>query len=222
MKSIKTASFLYVFATLVIIETLIANINGFNNLHFLSKPLIVSTLILYFFFTTPRHETVAKRLTIFALVFSLLGDVLLLFVFKSELFFMGGLLAFLIAHILYCLVFLKQRNSTLKPYGITILLIIYAIGLFILINPGLGDLVIPVLAYISIILLMVVTSYLRKGNAPNNSFKLVFLGALFFMISDSILAVNKFYMPVPYSNFSIMLTYALAQLLIVLGLKKQL
>ena len=222
MKSIKTASFLYVFATLVIIETLIANINGFNNLHFLSKPLIVSALILFFFFTTPRQETLAKRLTVFALVFSLLGDVLLLFVFKSELFFMGGLLAFLIAHILYCLVFLKQRNSTLKPYGITILLIIYAIGLFILINPGLGDLVIPVLAYISIILLMVVTSYLRKGNAPNNSFKLVFLGALFFMISDSILAVNKFYMPVPYSNFSIMLTYALAQLLIVLGLKKQL
>lgn len=222
MKSIKTASFLYVFATLVIIETLIANINGFNNLHFLSKPLIVSALILFFFFTTPRQETLAKRLTVFALVFSLLGDVLLLFVFKSELFFMGGLLAFLIAHILYCLVFLKQRNSTLKPYGLTILLIIYAIGLFILIKPGLGDLVIPVLAYISVILLMVVTSFLRKGNAPNNSFKLVFLGALFFMISDSILAVNKFYMPVPYSNFSIMLTYALAQLLIVLGLKKQL
>ncbi|MBQ0769398.1 MAG: lysoplasmalogenase [Bizionia sp.] len=222
MKPIKTATFLYIFAFLVCIETLIANIEGFSALHFISKPLILSALILYFIFTTPQQETVAKRLTLCALVFSLLGDVLLLFVFKSELFFMGGLLAFLIAHILYCLVFLKQRNSTLKPYGIMLFFVAYAIGLFVFLKPGLGDLLIPVLIYMLVILLMGITAYLRKGNAPNNSFKLVFLGALFFMVSDSILAINKFYMPVPYSDFSIMFTYALAQLMIVLGLKEQL
>lgn len=222
MKPLKTSYFLYVFASFVIIETLIANIDGFNNLHFISKPIIVSALILYFFYTTPQQETLTRRLTLCALVFSLFGDFLLLFVYKSELFFMVGLLAFLIAHILYCLVFLKRRNSTLKPYGTMFLFVAYAIGLFVLLKPGLGNLLIPVLIYMIIILLMVITAYLRKGNAPNNSFKLVFLGALFFMVSDSILAINKFYMPVPYSHFSIMFTYALAQLLIVLGLKKQL
>ena len=39
-------------------------------------------------------------------------------------------------------------------------------------------------------------------------------------ISDSILALNKFHEPLPFSNISIMLTYALAQLLIVIGILK--
>ncbi|TYC17846.1 lysoplasmalogenase [Bizionia gelidisalsuginis] len=221
MKPIKTASFLFVFASLVIFETLIANSDGLSTLHFISKPLIVSVLILYFLNTTKQQKVAWRRLTLLALAFSLLGDVLLLFVFKSEFFFMGGLLAFLITHTLYCIVFLKHRNKALKPYRIIALFVVYAIGLFVLLKPGLGELLIPVLVYMSVILLMGITAYLRKGNSPNTSFKLVFLGALFFIISDSILAINKFYLPVPYFNFSIMFTYALAQLLIVLGLKKR-
>ena len=61
---------------------------------------------------------------------------------------------------------------------------------------------------------------MRKGIVNSSSYNLVFIGAIFFMISDSILALNKFYQPIPFSNISIMLTYALAQYLIVLGILK--
>lgn len=222
MKPIQTTTFLVIFVILVFLETVIANLEGFDTLHFISKPLILSALITYFWLTTKPTNKRLKQLTLMALFFSLVGDVLLLFVFKSEFFFIGGLLAFLVAHILYCLLFLNQRNSSLKPYGVIVLFAIYAIGLFAMLYPGLGDLLIPVIVYMLVIILMGVTAYLRKENVSSLSFKLVFIGALLFMLSDSILALNKFYTPIPYSSFSIMLSYALAQLLIVLGIKKQL
>tara|TARA_R110000868_G_scaffold328255_1_gene589136 strand:- start:1541 stop:1768 length:228 start_codon:yes stop_codon:yes gene_type:complete len=72
-----------------------------------------------------------------------------------------------------------------------------------------------------IILLMVITAFFRKGSVSKSSYILVFLGALFFITSDSLLALNKFYKPLPFSSISIMLTYSIAQLFIVLGIKKQ-
>ena len=43
------------------------------------------------------------------------------------------------------------------------------------------------------------------------------LGAIAFVLSDSLLAVNKFYQPIPYAGVFIMLTYCAAQFLIVRG-----
>ena len=71
-----------------------------------------------------------------------------------------------------------------------------------------------------VILSMSTAAYLRKGTISKLSYTLVFLGALFFMLSDSILALNKFYEPLAYSNISIMLTYAIAQYLIIFGILK--
>ena len=47
--------------------------------------------------------------------------------------------------------------------------------------------------------------------------KLMMLGALLFVASDSILAINKFYQPFEMAGIYIMLTYGLAQLLITVG-----
>ena len=98
---------------------------------------------------------------------------------------------------------------------------VYACGIFYLLKEGLGDLLLPVIVYMFVILLMGITAYLRRGSVPKNSFILVFLGALFFITSDSLLALNKFHQPLPLSNFSIMTTYSIAQLFIVFGIKKQ-
>jgi hypothetical protein len=48
-----------------------------------------------------------------------------------------------------------------------------------------------------------------------------FTGALFFMLSDSLLAINKFYRPFPLAGFLIMLSYIVAQYLIVIGTKEE-
>ena len=64
---------------------------------------------------------------------------------------------------------------------------------------------------------MMLSAINRFGGVAQNSFRWVFFGALFFLISDSILAVNKFADPVTNAGFWIMSTYALAQYLIVRG-----
>ena len=144
-----------------------------------------------------------------------------MFVDTSANFFLGGLVAFLLAHIMYILVFNKKRNRTHKPIFFIVVLIMYASGLFYILKDGLGEMLIPVIVYVLVILIMAITASLRKNNVTNISYKLVLIGALFFVVSDSLLAVNKFYSPISNSNISIMLTYALAQYGIVLGILKQ-
>jgi uncharacterized membrane protein YhhN len=50
--------------------------------------------------------------------------------------------------------------------------------------------------------------------------KLIFWGALLFVISDSLLALGKFYYPIPGNSFWVMSTYIWAQLLLITRLRK--
>ena len=93
-------------------------------------------------------------------------------------------------------------------------------SLFYFLKDGLGVMLLPVVIYMLVILSMSTSAYLRKDKANILSYGLVFLGAIFFMISDSILALNKFYETIQLANILIMTTYALAQYLIVLGILK--
>jgi len=160
-----------------------------------------------------------------ALVFSWIGDVILLFTELGEIYFILGLVSFLTAHIIYCVLFNKQnriRKKQNKPFFIfgSVLIAIYLIGMVSFLMPHLGELQIPVSVYASVISIMLLFAFngFLVWEKPGNA--LVFLGALLFVISDSILAVNKFYAPIPKSSFFIMLTYLLAQYLIVVGILK--
>ncbi|MBP93066.1 MAG: lysoplasmalogenase [Flavobacteriaceae bacterium] len=193
----------------------------FPFVHYFVKPALLLSLIIFYFNRNLTIPNKIKQLTLSALVFSLLGDILLMFVDQSEHFFTLGLVAFLTAHVFYILVFLKRRNANKKPTFFSIILLLYGVLLFYLLKNNLGNLLLPVIIYMLVILTMAPTAYLRKGTVPNSSYKLVFIGAILFMVSDSLLALNKFYEPLPYSNFSIMFTYAFAQLCIVFGLLKE-
>ncbi len=212
--------FTILFFIIVLIELLTGHTESLENAHYLAKPAIIISLIFLFIKTSESLSKLIRTLTLLALIFSLLGDVLLLFVDSSEHFFTLGLVAFLTAHVMYVLLFLKHRNKENSPFTFVLLLLIYAASLFYFLEDGLGVMLIPVAVYMIVILTMSTTAYLRKNNANMRSYKLVFLGALFFMASDSILALNKFYQPIPWSNISIMLTYAIAQYLIIIGILK--
>lgn len=212
--------FSILFFIIVLFELITGNTENLKTVHYIAKPAIVISLIFLFLKTSGLLSNSIKFLTFLALIFSLLGDVLLMFVDKSTHFFTIGLVAFLLAHMMYILVFLKHRNDKKSALGLIIILAIYAVGLFYLLRNGLGEMLVPVLIYMIVILAMATSAFLRQGSVNSLSFKLVFIGALFFMISDSILALNKFYKPIMLSNISIMVTYALAQYLIVLGILK--
>lgn len=213
-------SFTILFLLLLIAELLCVSIASLSQMHYVTKPAIVVSLIIFFWKESSSLSKSIRNLTLLALVFSLLGDVLLMFVDHSPNYFMFGLVAFLLAHIFYILVFLKHRNPYKKPFGFIILLLLYAFGLFYFLWDGLGKMLIPVFIYMIVILTMSISAFLRKGRVSNLSYILVFLGAILFMVSDSILALNKFYIAVPFSSILIMLTYAMAQYFIVLGIKK--
>lgn len=213
-------SFSILFFIIVIAELIFGSVENLSQYHYFTKPLILISLIVFFYKQSKHLNKRTRNITLLALVFSLAGDVLLMFVSKSANFFLSGLGAFLLAHIMYVLVFLKSRNKAANSLPIVVILLMYASVIFYFLKDGLGDMLIPVLAYLLVILIMAATAFIRK-RSNIDSYKLVFAGAVFFMISDSLLALNKFYEPLPFSNISIMLTYALAQYLIVLGILKQ-
>ncbi len=158
----------------------------------------------------------------FALLFSLLGDILLLFTEISSLFFIAGLTSFLLAHIMYILVFLRKVDRTIKKtIFFPLMTFVYGVVLYYVLYQRLSNMKGPVLVYMVAILVMSNLAYLRSKNVSKTSYFLVFIGALLFMISDSVLALNMFYKPIAYSNVWIMTTYALAQVLIIFGILRQ-
>lgn len=99
--------------------------------------------------------------------------------------------------------------------------IAYGIGLFYFLLPHLGDLKIPVLVYAVVICSMLLATVHIYFNVNEPSNKLYVGGALLFVVSDSLLAVNKFYHPIYLSGVLIMLTYCMAQYFIVAGFVRE-
>lgn len=194
---------------------------NYVSLHYITKPALLISLLLFYWKKSGKLDTRIRQLTSGALVFSLLGDIALMFVATSPHFFTVGLVSFLLAHILYILVFLKKKNNEKKLGLFSGILMLYGVGLFYVLKDHLGAMLLPVLFYMIVILSMAISAYLRQGSVPKFSFNFVLIGAVLFLISDSLLAINKFYEPLPHSNISIMFTYAFAQLFIVFGLLKQ-
>jgi uncharacterized membrane protein YhhN len=192
-------------------------------LHYFAKPLLLPVLIVLLASATPA--VAGKRIMLAALFFSWLGDMFLLFENKNSLFFIFGLASFLTTHILYIIYFLSIRSnqmSLLKKQPILIAAVLaYGIVLVWLFFPHLNELKIPVIVYATVICTMLLCSLhiFLKANKPANIF-FVF-GALFFVLSDSLLAINKFYQPFIFAGVCIMLTYCAAQYFIVTGFIKQ-
>jgi len=212
--------FTLIFFLITILEIVCSNMHSIEHLRFYTKPLILISLIIYYFKMSSEIAKELRNFTLMALVFSLLGDVLLMFTHINANYFLSGLVAFLIAHVMYILVFRKQKNSDKPSLVFLIALLIYGALIFYVLGDRLADMLIPVVIYMLVILTMAFAASRRKGRVSLQSYNLVLIGALFFIISDSLIAINKFYTEVPLADILIMTTYAIAQYLIVLGLLK--
>lgn len=209
----------------VAVVHLVAILGGdsYNWLVTSTKPLLLPALMLPFYFSSTAFAGTIRNLVIAALLFSWMGDVVLLFQDRNAIYFLVGLISFLLAHICYIIAFTKGlstgRKSLLSNKAWLVLIFLaYGIGFFYFIRNGLGEMMIPVIVYECIILLMGITALNRFERVDEKSFQQVFGGALLFMASDSLLAVNKFYAPFLMASFLIMLTYILAQYFIVSGM----
>lgn len=182
----------------------------------MTKPLLVPLIIL-FYLTSGAH---INYFVVAALFFGFLGDLSLLWS-SRKIYFAIGLFEFLIGHMFYILAFLQSvQYFKVVPAWYFIFLIPYAVyGCAILkaINITMNNMKVPAVVYMCAILMMSFTSSWRIWNGFDLQFFLPFLGSLFFIASDSILAYNSFDTPGKNYETSIMITYILAQLLIVAG-----
>lgn len=185
----------------------------------ITKPLLIPAITAFFISASLFTSSSLKRYIIPALFFSWIGDVLLMFQANQAIFFIGGLIAFLIAHIFYILFFYRiwvVQQMKMKPWLLLVVVIFYA-ALISFLLPHLGAMLVPVLVYgfvISTMLWFALHLYLLRYKVAAAHF---ISGAILFVISDSVLAINKFYQAFPVASFTIMLTYALAQWQLIRG-----
>ena len=197
-------------------------LTGNDTLTWYLKPLLLPVL---FFAAVKSDPFETKRWLLFALFFSWIGDCILMFADKGELYFIFGLIAFLIAHILFIRLFFRQKaekkNSKNPLFWIGFIgIIAYLVSTLVFLFPTLDDLKMPVGIYAMTISIMLVIALKGAFNWENNSKYIVLFGAAFFVTSDSILAINKFHAPIPMATFWIMITYFVAQFSITYGILK--
>jgi len=184
------------------------------------KALIIPILIVIFKVTVRNDNTISNWLIFAALFFSWAGDVALGVTRNQETMFLMGLVCFLLTHVLYVIVFFRTSGRNLPPKKIIcsiIPVLLYGLVLLYFLYDDLGEMKIPVVIYTSVILAMVAAAINRIEKVNRTSFYLVLIGAVLFLSSDSMLAIDKFSNPFPFASPLIMFTYIAGQFLIVLG-----
>ncbi len=142
-----------------------------------------------------------------ALLFSAGGDI-----FMELDKFTQGLASFLIAQLCYAWYFFSQRTTGTLPYTRLFFIVVIMLGVSFPIISHAGEAFISVAVYMVAITAMGVTAAFYR--TPST---LVFVGALLFVASDSMIGINRFVTPFPGSSYAIMLTYYGAQLLMLWG-----
>ena len=158
-----------------------------------------------------RDET-ARWMFVAALVCSLAGDV---FLMLNEKLFIGGLIAFLLAHVMYILGLLQfDITPPLLMVGTVLVLVVAAVVGSRIVRGGQSTdarLGVPVAIYMAVISFMVVSAF---GTAV----PLAIVGAVLFYISDAVLGWNRFVDKLPHGRLIVMTTYHLGQVGLVLAL----
>ncbi len=203
--------FTILYFTISILE-IISGMNHFQTGVYLTKPLIMISMIVFYFLQTRNHRSFQDKLMIVAFFFSLIGDSFLML--SDTTSFTFGLGSFLITHLIY--IFIFSRNRLKMNILARISLLAFSISMLFVLKDNVNDsLLIPVIIYMITITVMAITAAERNTNPE--SYRMVLIGAVLFVLSDSLIAINEFVNPIPFSTFLIMGTYVLAQYLICIG-----
>lgn len=196
-----------------------------RELVWLTKPFLMPILLVWVITTVRERPTPIAQALGVALVFSFLGDVFLMI--PGDLF-TWGLGSFLVAHLAYVFAFTWRPPDQPRPkeiprglVALTFPIQMYAVLMLVYLYPHLGDMKLPVLLYMAVIFAMAVTSTFRRDRVPKEAFWPVYSGAIAFVVSDSVIALDRFAEPVPYARVIIMGSYLPAQYWIVQGLLRE-
>jgi len=204
---------------LVLVADLLAIYFNNDTWRRISKPLLMPLLMIYFLEQTKIFISGLKTWIMLALFFSWVGDILLMFEERKAVFFLLGLSSFFIAQVFYIVFFhnIRMKENIRGNALLLLLVVVYYAILISVLSPFLGSMKLPVRIYgvvISFMLMLAMHMILGKNKKAG---WWMMVGAILFVTSDSLLAVNKFYSPFNNAEIVVMLTYGLAQLFIIQG-----
>jgi uncharacterized membrane protein YhhN len=148
-----------------------------------------------------------SRAILGGLLFSIAGDVFLML--PSDRF-IPGLVSFLIGHLWYIAAFAHGRPFR-TAFSPLVVFALYGIVIYLVLSPHLGAVKGPVALYIVVILIMGWQSCARWSALRTRAALLAAAGAVLFIISDSILAVNRFHTHFLLARLLNLSTYFIAQ-----------
>ncbi len=195
-----------------------------TRLEYVAKPAVLVALTLAAVSIPAAHTDLVDRKWWFvaALVASLVGDVLLML---PRNLFVPGLASFLVGHVLFIIGLLQPPSPPGTPpfsfstTGLVVAAVLIGLAAVVpaflifrsLVRDGHRELIAPVAVYLVAIATMAVL-------ACNVGVPAAALGAIFFLVSDAVLALQRFVRPIPQGNVVVHVTYHLAQGLLVLSL----
>jgi uncharacterized membrane protein YhhN len=187
---------------------------GPRTLVYACKPL-TTLLILGLAAAAPCADPRYRALIVVGLAASLAGDVFLMLPRDR---FVHGLASFLLTHLLYGLAF-ATAPAGLADAALLIGLLGVAAGIVRALWAGLGQLRGPVLLYVAAIIGMSWLACVRWRAGAGAGGALAAVGALSFVLSDALLALDRFRRRIPHGRTWVLATYYAAQILIGLSVR---
>ena len=186
-----------------------ARYSGRSSLAGVLKPLPIALFVALVVATGDAHGEAYRWLIVAGLLLSMAGDVLLVFPDR----FVAGLASFLAAHLVYIVAFSREARPHL---GLLVPFLVFCLAMLRVLWARLGTDRGPVVVYVAAIAVMGWRAAARavSPGVPEPSATLALAGALLFMTSDGVLAVNRFARPFRAADAVVMTTYYAAQALI--------
>jgi len=203
-------TWLYIFAAFAVLFIALIPLEPYPG-NFIIKAIPAISLAVLAFMAVSSSQ---GKLLFSALIFCAAADIAL--EIAGGQYFIAGLGLFLIAHILFIITFSRDFKLQKSKIPVIVLLVVYSAMMTFLLTPSLKEMAIPVYVYVTALTLVGIFAALR---AAKNDFTLY--GAIAFIISDSVLAINKFVMPVVAADYVVLITYYTSLFLIVYGFLRE-
>ena len=195
-----------------------------QDLNYITKPLLMPLLALSLWLSAGNEHRIARNLVLLGLLLSTGGDTLLMLTHRPD-FFIFGLICFLLAHVFYILAFrmlaVGRKGYVARHIWLFTPFLLYWLAFnAYLYNDLPAGLKLPVLVYSIAIMIMGVFALNLRDIIPRWAFLFIFIGAMLFLVSDSILALGRFKFTDGNFGIPIMVSYILGQFGIAFGTSK--
>lgn len=204
---------------IIFLAVSVVNVVFYKNqkIQYATTPFLVPLILIYYSIGNPDLNV----LLIIGAILGWVGDICLMFPQNSEKRFMLGLISFLIGHILYIITFLQAITNwtafqTYVFVGVPIYLL-FAVWIGKKLKEKAGEMLPAIIIYMIVIEVMSFTALMRGSTSGSGFPWFTFIGSLFFIGSDTLLAWDRFKSEIKGIRAMAMSTYIIAQFLIIQG-----